>query len=90
MRRHHQGATGNERNTSFIVCARNATRNQKGLVRKPSKHIKKIKLVMHLQDHAIEAKLKPVQELKRSDALRLWVGQLEFFSDMKKDLRNNS
>lgn len=27
---------------------------------------------MHLQDHAVEAKFKPVQELKRSDASRLW------------------
>ena len=39
---------------------------------------------MHLQDHAIEAKLKPVQELKRSDALRLREGPREFSDAEKK------
>ena len=41
---------------------------------------------MHLQDHAIEAKLKPVQELKRSDAGVLWVYEGEFSNAVKKDL----
>jgi hypothetical protein len=31
---------------------------------------------MHLRDHPIEAKLKPVQELKCSDFGVLWVGDV--------------
>lgn len=39
---------------------------------------------MHLQDHAVEAKLKPVQELKRSDALTLRAVMREFSDAVKK------
>ena len=45
---------------------------------------------MHLQDHAVEAKLKPVQELKRSDALRLREGPREFSDAVKKRARRGA
>ena len=41
---------------------------------------------MHLQDQDIEAKLKPVQELKCSDFLRLQAVQPEMFRRRKKEL----
>ena len=41
---------------------------------------------MHLPDQPIEAKSKPVQELKCSDVGVLWVSQREFSDAIKKKI----